>query len=79
LKQAPRQWFEKLCTVLIQFGFIQSKADYTLFIKQTAKAYTAVLVYLDDMVIAGSDDAVITELKAYLSATFHMKDLSSLS
>ena len=75
LKQAPKQWFEKLSTALIQFEFHQSKADYTLFTKHTNKAYTAVLVYVDDMIVTGSDDVVITELKSYLSPKFHMKHL----
>ena len=44
LKQASRQWFEKLSTALLHFGFHQSEADYTLFTKHTNKAYTAVLV-----------------------------------
>lgn len=50
-----------------------------MFTKQTNKAYTIVLVYVDDMVITGSHDAIITELKSYLSAKFHMKDLGQLS
>lgn len=34
LKQAPRQWFTKLSSVLKENDFTQSKANYSLFVKQ---------------------------------------------
>ncbi|GJS93647.1 ribonuclease H-like domain-containing protein [Tanacetum coccineum] len=34
LKQAPRQWNEKLTTTLIENGFVQSKNDYSLYVKK---------------------------------------------
>ena len=78
LKQAPRQWFAKLSTALERFCFVQSKADYSLLTKQENDKFIAVLVYVDDIVIAGSDQAEILKLKQQLSSQFHRKDLGDL-
>ena len=78
LKQAPRQWFAKLSTALVSFGFVQSRADYSLFTKHVQDKFTVVLVYVDDMVITGNDQHEILKLKKQLSSQFHMKDLGEL-
>jgi len=41
--------------------------------------FTAVLIYVDDMVITGNNAKAISELKEYLSTHFHMKDFGLLS
>ena len=52
LKQASRQWYAKLTSCLLDFGFSQSKADYSLFIKSTDNSFIALLVYVDDIIVA---------------------------
>ena len=79
LKQAPRQWFSKLSSALMTFGFTQSKTDYSLFVKSVGQKFTAILVYVDDLLITGNDESEIQLLKSQLSSTFHMKDLGELS
>jgi len=79
LKEAPRKWFEKLSEALLQFGFTQSRVDYTLFSNYTRGSLTAVLVYVDDMIITGTHLDSLSDLKAYLCTHFHMKDLDPLS
>lgn len=37
-----------------------------------------VLVYVDDLIIAGNSQEMIAQFKAYLSQCFHMKDLGFL-
>ena len=79
LKQAPRQWFAKLSAALISFGFVQSKADYSLFVHKQQQSIVTVLCYVDDLLIAGNDSDLITQVKQFLASQFHMKDLGHLS
>ncbi|GJW51845.1 retrovirus-related pol polyprotein from transposon TNT 1-94 [Tanacetum coccineum] len=79
LKQAPRQWFAKLSSALLSFGFVQSKVDYSLFIKSNTSSFTTVLVYVDALLITGSSQDEIQHLKSQLSSYFHMKDLGELN
>ena len=49
LKQAPRTWFERLHKILLQFGFVSSKANQSLFFRITSTQTTYILVYVDDI------------------------------
>ncbi|XP_019072894.1 retrovirus-related Pol polyprotein from transposon RE1 [Vitis vinifera] len=79
LKQAPRAWFEKFRTTLLQFSFRQSKYDTSLFLRKSDMGIVVLLVYVDDIVITGSDSALLGQLKTHLSESFHMKDLGPLT
>nr|KYP48597.1 Retrovirus-related Pol polyprotein from transposon TNT 1-94 [Cajanus cajan] len=78
LKQASRQWNAKLTSALIQFGFTQSPADHSLFVKHTAESFIALLVYVDDIVLTGNSLCIIDQVKDYLDNQFHIKDLGEL-
>ncbi|KAK7332845.1 hypothetical protein VNO80_29601 [Phaseolus coccineus] len=78
LKQASRQWFAKLSSFLISVGFVQSSSDYSLFIKKTACTFTALLVYVDDIILAGNSMEEINSIKNSLHSSFRIKDLGQL-
>ncbi|WVZ18935.1 hypothetical protein V8G54_006257 [Vigna mungo] len=79
LKQAPRVWFEKFRSTLLGFSFNQSQYDPSLFLQRTPKGIVVLLVYVDDIVVTGSDQDVISRIKQMLNSTFHMKELGHLN
>ncbi|KAK2366753.1 putative mitochondrial protein [Trifolium repens] len=78
LKQASRQWNFKLTSALLKLGYWQSKSDYSLFVKHLDSKITILLVYVDDIVLAGNDLNEIDLVKSQLDNQFRIKDLGSL-
>lgn len=76
LKQASRQWYTTLCLALIDLGFVQSSADHTLYIKTgDSGKFTALLLYVDDVLLAGNDMTEIMAVKTSLHDKFRIKDM----
>ncbi|CAN1266422.1 Retrovirus-related Pol polyprotein from transposon TNT 1-94 [Linum perenne] len=78
LKQASRQWFVKLSSALKSEGFKQSAADHSVFIYSTMADMVVLLVYVDDIILAGSSLQLIEEIKGKLHLHFKIKDLGKL-
>ena len=79
LKQSPRAWFERFTQAMLRFGFRQSHADHTLFIKHSSEGKTtALIVYVDDIVLTGDDLEEMERLKKKLATEFEIKDLGNL-
>lgn len=66
LKQTLQQWNSKLSDFIVKQGFQQSKADYSLFKRTTKDSFTAVLVYMDDIIVVENDTHIIFSLKSSL-------------
>lgn len=78
LKQSPRAWFRRFSSTMKEFGYKQSNSDHTLFIKHKEGKVTALIVYVDDMVLTRDDPGERKALQEYLTSKFEMKDLSQL-
>ena len=56
LQQSPRIWFSRFSSVVLEFGMIRSTIDHFVFYHHTSTGQCIYLtVYVDDIVIIGSD------------------------
>ncbi|KAA0045027.1 Beta-galactosidase [Cucumis melo var. makuwa] len=79
LKQSPRAWFDRFTTFVKSQGYSQGHFDHTLFTKVFETGKIAVLiVYVDDIVLSGDDQAEISQLKQRMSNEFEIKNLGNL-
>ena len=78
LKQASCQWFAKLSSFLISINYIQYQSDHSLFVKKTPTTFTTLVIYVDDIVLAGDSLEEIENIKCQLNNSFKIKDLGHL-
>ncbi|KAL5737443.1 hypothetical protein ACOSP7_030204 [Xanthoceras sorbifolium] len=78
LKQAPRACFHKLKHALLRWGFTNAEYDVSLFIKHVNSDVLFPLVYVDDILITGSNPALISHTIANLRSVFALKVLGSV-
>ena len=79
LKQSPRAWFGRFAKVMKEFGYKESQGDHTLFIKHsTAVRLTAILVYVDDIIVTGNDEREKHEVKQRQAKEFEIKEQGEL-
>ena len=78
LRQASRQWFQKFSNSIIKLGFNQSTADNSLFSKGSNDSLILLLVYMDDIIIAGPNKSLITKVTVQLQGLFKLKVLGDL-
>ncbi|KAH9696050.1 retrovirus-related pol polyprotein from transposon RE1 [Citrus sinensis] len=79
LRQAPRAWFDKLKSALYSWNFENSKCDTSLFFRRTKSDIIIMLIYVDDMIITGSNCQDVEEVVVKLSKTFALKDIGDLN
>lgn len=53
------------------------KAYSYFYFKRSSSSYITLLLYVDDMLVAGSDMAYINKVKKQLSRKFEMKDFGT--
>nr|GEV76178.1 zinc finger, CCHC-type [Tanacetum cinerariifolium] len=76
LKQAPKQWHQKFNDVVSSNGFSLNQADKCVYSKFDASGKGVIIcLYVDGMLIVGTDQDQVNKNKEFLSSKFDMKDL----
>ena len=75
LKQTLKQWHEKFDKEILSSGFKTNECDKCVYTKSTQKGFVILCLYVDDILIIGSNHEMIQSTKRVLSSRFDMKDL----
>ncbi|PKU75693.1 Retrovirus-related Pol polyprotein from transposon TNT 1-94 [Dendrobium catenatum] len=75
LRQAPRQWYTTFTKHLIQLGFQYSTADPSLLTFKRDSTLIFLLVYVDDILVTGNNEVLLSDILSKLHSKFNMKNL----
>jgi hypothetical protein len=78
LRQAPWAWFTRFVDFILTLGFVQSKADPSLFVLKQGRDTAYLLLYVDDIILSALTSALLTHITARLKSEFAIKDLRPL-
>eukprot|EP00253_Pinus_taeda_P019668 PITA_19668 len=75
LKQAPRTWYVEMDSFLLESDFSRCHSDNTVYTKKVGKSLIILVLYVDDLILTGSDPNLINHVKSSLKKKFEMTDL----
>jgi hypothetical protein len=78
LKQAPRAWYAKMDIFLIAIGFSRYHYDPNVYTKKVGSHLIILVLYVDDLILTGSDSKLLNHVKTILKKKFEMTDLGFL-
>jgi hypothetical protein len=78
LHQVPRVRNAKLDDTLLSLGFQRALSEHTIYVRRNGNVQLVVGVYVDDLIITGSDRDNIRSFKEEMAAAFKMSDLGLL-
>ena len=79
LRQSPRAWYARLHAALLTWNLLQSHSDPNLYYAHIGKDTIALLVYVDDILLTGSNLQLLNQLKTHLHRNFKTKDLGPIT
>ncbi|KAH9320396.1 hypothetical protein KI387_044496, partial [Taxus chinensis] len=74
LKQAPRDWYDKMDSFLLSVGFVCYHSDHIVYLQYVGEDIVILILYVDDLLLTGSSSSHIHSIQKALSTQFDMKD-----
>jgi hypothetical protein len=75
LKKAPRSWYAKMDNFLIDTRFSRCHSDPNVYTKKVGSHIIILVLYVDDLILNGSDSKLLNHVKTILKKKFEMIDL----
>ncbi|GKC94676.1 zinc finger, CCHC-type containing protein [Tanacetum coccineum] len=76
LKQAPKQWHQKFDEVVLSNGYLLIQADKCIYRKFDESGKRVIIcLYVDEMLIFGTNQVQVDLTKEFLSSRFSIKDM----
>jgi len=79
LKQAPKAWYSRIDEHLLNLGFVKSLSKATLYVKLKDNDVLIVSLYVDDILVTGSNELLVEEFKQEMMNVFEMTDLGLMT
>lgn len=79
LKQSGRNWYKLLNDHLEQDDFLRNLSDHCVYRKQIENDTIIVIIWVDYLIIAASNNDVLDTFKETMKSKFNMKDLGKIS
>jgi hypothetical protein len=70
LKQAPRAWYARLTTFLLEHRYVMGSVDKTLFTLNHGTDFLLVQIYVDDIIFGGSSHTLLSKFQKMMESEF---------
>lgn len=78
LKQSGRNWYKSLHDYLEQNNFVRNASDQCIYRKQSGTEIIVVIIWVEDLIIAASNQHLLNKFKNSMKSQFYMKDLGKI-
>jgi hypothetical protein len=79
LKKAPRAWYIRIKTFLVDHGYVMGSVDKTLFTLKHGNDFLLVQIYVDDISFGGSSHVLVSSFQEMVENEFQMLMMGELT